>query len=150
MSSLQPFVYDTLILIHVLSFAIWLGLVLASMIVIKQLESKLTDPNADTATFSAILQGYIKGETKFIDYIFPLLLVSGLLLAFFFIGWNYWVFTKIGLVVLQFAATIGFIFTTVRKITYPCDKATYQKWYILFGISLSFFLVTLLFVYFGR
>ncbi len=150
MHSLQPFAYDTLILIHVLSFAIWLGLVLASFIVIRVLEPKLTDARADIPAFQGILQSYIKGETKFIDFTFPTLLISGLLLAGFFTGWNYWVFTKIVLVVLQFAATIGFIFSRIRKIEYPCSRKMYKKWYMLVGISLTFFTINILFVYFGR
>ena len=150
MSSLQPFLYDTLTLIHILSFAIWFGLVVASLIVIKVFEPKLTDPNIDAETYAGFLKSYIKGETKFIDIFFPLVIVSGILLAMFFTGWNNWVIIKIILVILQFAATMGFIFGVIRKITYPCDKRMYKNWYYLMGVSITFFSVTLIFVYFGR
>ncbi|MBP1464291.1 hypothetical protein EYB53_001085 [Candidatus Chloroploca sp. M-50] len=143
------FAYHALLLIHVACFAIWMGAIVASLLVVRTFEPRLTKPDGLTSD-GELLRAYIRHEVKLVDVVFLSLMISGLALAQFYLGWNTWVFLKIGLFIAQFAATMGFVFLRIRPITYPCTPATYRRWYQLFGVSLSFFAVTLLVVYFGR
>lgn len=149
----MPASMDTFTLLrfaHVAGFAAWFGTVLASVAVLKTLEAKLTDTNdpAGAAEYQALLQRFIKLETKIADIGFPVTVVSGLLLAWLHHGWDAWVFTKIGLVALQVALTMTYIFRRIHGITYPATPALFQRWYRLFGISLSMFALTLLVTFF--
>jgi len=85
-----------------------------------------------------------------VDVVFTAVILSGVLLAQFYTGWTTWVAIKMILIFAQFAATIGFIHRYVRSLTYPTTPDLYRRWYVLFTISLSFFTVILLVVFFGR
>ncbi|MCS7002169.1 MAG: hypothetical protein NZ518_04890 [Dehalococcoidia bacterium] len=140
-----------LLFIHVTSFAVWLGAVVASLLFVRSLEKRLTGQEGDPAVAAAILRGYILRETKLVDVLFPTVVVSGVLMATFLPPyWTAWTWTKLALVALQFVGTIGFVRLFVRRIRYPCTVAEYRRWYQLFAISLSFFGATLLVVFFGR
>ncbi|NNJ08886.1 hypothetical protein EKD04_000940 [Chloroflexales bacterium ZM16-3] len=141
--------YHVLLMIHVTCFALWMGAIVASLLVVRTLEGRLTNPAAAAAE-GELLRSYIRREVKLVDVVFIGLLVSGIALAQFYIGWNSWVLLKIGLFIAQFVATIGFIFLWIRPISYPCSPAMYRRWYQLFSVSIGFFVVTLLVVYLGR
>lgn len=143
------FLYHTLLMIHVVCFAIWMGAIAASLLVVHTFEPRLTRPDG-LASDGELLRAYIRHEVKLVDVVFLSLMISGIALAHFYTGWNSWVFLKIGLFIAQFAATMAFVFLRIRPITYPCTPAIYRRWYQLFGVSFSFFAVTLLVVYFGR
>lgn len=141
--------YRALLLVHVACFAIWMGAVVASLLVVRTLESRLTRPDADPAD-AALLRAYIRREIKLVDVVFVGLLVSGIALAQFHVGWSGWVLAKLGLYFAQLAVTMGFIAWRIRPISYPCTPATYRRWYQLFGVSLGMFAVVLGVIYFGR
>jgi hypothetical protein len=141
--------YHSLLMIHVVCFALWMGAVVASLLVVHTFESRLTRPDG-LASDGELLRAYIRHEVKLVDVAFISLLISGVALAQFYIGWSSWVLLKIGLFIAQFAATIGIIYLRIRPITYPCTPALYRRWYLLFSVSFSFFAITLLVVYFGR
>ncbi|NTV62528.1 MAG: hypothetical protein HGA65_03185 [Oscillochloris sp.] len=141
--------YHALLMIHVLCFALWMGAVVASLLVVHTFEGRLTRPDG-LASDGELLRSYIRHEVKLVDVAFTTLLISGITLAQFYIGWNSWVFLKLGLFIAQFGATVGMIYARIRQITYPCTPTLYRRWYQLFGVSFSFFAVTLLVVYFGR
>ncbi|MBK8988774.1 MAG: hypothetical protein IPM39_22325 [Chloroflexi bacterium] len=142
--------YKALLLVHITSFALWLGVVTAALLVIRTLESRLTDSANFRAGDEQLLRGYIRKEVKLVDVVFLLLIFSGILLAQFFIGWTTWVIIKIGLLVAQFIATMGYIRLYIRPITYPAPPNVYRRWYGLVAVSLTFFAVILLVVFFGR
>jgi hypothetical protein len=142
--------YNTLLFIHVTCFALWFGAVAASLLVVRTFQSRLTDLSRDPSDDLLLFRAYIRKETRLVDVVFIGLIISGTALAHFYMGWTTWVFVKLGLLVLQFICTIGYVFTTITKISYPCPPDVYRRWYILFGISFFFFAITLLTVFFGR
>ncbi|ACF12566.1 conserved hypothetical protein [Chloroherpeton thalassium ATCC 35110] len=143
--------YQVLLFLHVASFAIWMGIVVASLMLIKSMQPKLTDFEAkEIPEFVKVLKSYIGWEVKIVDVMFLTVIITGALLAHFYIGWNTWTITKGILVFFQLFATIGYVFVAVRKLEYPCKPSEFKKWYTLFTISLSFFTAMLLFVFFGR
>jgi hypothetical protein len=147
----MPYIYLALMLTHVASFAIWMGVLVASYLVVRTFEPRLTALDSPTAEADGeLLRAYIRREFKLIDVVFPTMLISGILLAQFFFGWRTWVFIKLGLVTAQFAATMFIVFTRIRSISYPCPKETYRQWYQLFAVLFGFFSVTLLVVYFAK
>lgn len=127
-----------------------MGAVAASLLVIRVFESKLTALNQDVSADAAMLRAYVRLETKMVDVVFIGAIVSGILLAQFYTGWTTWVFIKIGILVLQFAATIGYVAAAIMRVTYPCPPEVYKRWYKLFSISLTSFAIMLTFVFFGR
>lgn len=141
--------YRALLLIHVACFAIWMGAVVASMLVIRTLQARLTRPDGDPAD-AELLRAYIRREVKLVDVVFVGVLVSGIALAQYYVGWSSWAFAKLALYFVQFGATIAFIRLRIRPIGYPCTPALYGRWYQLFGVSLGMFAVVLLVTYFGR
>ncbi|MBX0329003.1 hypothetical protein K2Z83_15095 [Oscillochloris sp. ZM17-4] len=141
--------YHALLLIHVVCFALWFGAIVASLLVVRTLESRLTAADA-TAADAEIIRSYIRREVKLVDVVFVGLLVSGSILAQLYIGWTSWVLIKISLFIAQFIATMAFIFLRIRPISYPCSTQVYRRWYQLFSVSIGFFAITLLVVYFGR
>jgi len=143
--------YQVLLFLHIVSFAVWMGIVVASLMLIKSLQPKLTDfKAAEVQEFAKMLKNYIGLEVKIVDVMFLTVITTGASLAHFYIGWNAWTITKGILVFLQLLATIGYVFVAVRNIEYPCQPSEFKKWYTLFTISLSFFTAILLFVFFGR
>lgn len=142
--------YQLLLLIHITCFALWMGAVAASLLVVRTLEPRLTGVEGDAAADAGLLRAYIRREVKFVDVVFAGVLISGIVLAQVYYGWTPWVFLKIGLFVAQFAATMAYIHRFIRSLSYPCSPQLYRRWYGLFGLSLSFFLLTLLVVFFGR
>ena len=134
--------------LHITSFAAWFGTVLSSLFLLKTLEKRLTDTESDSTAYAALLQHYIKLETKVADVAFIGVILSGILLAGLYHGWTIWVFVKSGLIVLQVALTLGYIMRSIRPLTYPCSLVQYQNWYRLFGISLSMFALVLLVTFF--
>ncbi|NTV46627.1 MAG: hypothetical protein HGB11_08955, partial [Chlorobiales bacterium] len=131
--------HDLLLLIHITCFALWMGAVAASLLVIRVFEPRLTGSGPNVAEDAALLKAYIRKETKMVDVVFIGAIVSGILLAQFYTGWTTWVFVKIGLLVLQFSATIGYVFKSVMHISYPCTPEVYKRWYKLIGISFTSF-----------
>ena len=129
--------------VHIVSFAAWFGTILASLFFLKAIESKLTGNGNSTTEFAALLQRFLKLETKVADVAVIGVILSGILLAVFYQGWTLWVFVKSLLIVLQIALTIGYIIHSVRTLTYPCSKREYTSWYRLFGISLTMFALVL-------
>lgn len=142
--------YKALLLIHIASFALWMGAVAASALVVRTLEGRLTDNANFRPDDEQLLRGYIRKEVKLVDVVFLLVILSGILLAQFVTGWTSWVIIKIGLLVAQFIATMGYIRLYIHPITYPAPREMYRRWYGLFAVSLSFFTVILLVVFFGR
>jgi putative membrane protein len=134
---------DILRMIHITCFAAWFGTVLASLFLLKALEPDLTGENMKAADRAALLQSFIKLETKVADVAFIGVIVSGVLLAQFFHGWTPWVFIKSLLIILQVALTMGYIVKSIRPLTYPCSARQYSAWYRLFSISLTMFAIVL-------
>lgn len=130
-------------LLHIVCFAAWFGSVLASIYFLKTIEDRMTGNAATAKDFAQLLQRYIKLETKIADTGFKGVIVTGLLLAFFYYGWNVWLFVKIGLIVLQVILTLGYITRSIRTLNYPCSTIDYKRWYKLFSISLSMFALVL-------
>lgn len=142
--------YQFLLLVHVVCFALWMGAVAASLLVVRTFESRLTTIVGDVTSDAALLRAYIRREVKFVDVVFAGVLVSGIALAQLYTGWTSWVLTKIGLFVAQFVATMAYIQVFIRPLTYPCPPHLYRRWYGLFAVSLGFFAITLMVVFFGR
>ena len=129
--------------VHIVSFAAWFGTILASLFLLKAIESKLTGNDDNTAEYAQLLQRFLKLETKVADVAVIGVILSGILLAVLYHGWTLWVFVKSILIVLQITLTIGYIIRSVRTLTYPCSKREYNSWYRLFGISLTMFALVL-------
>jgi hypothetical protein len=131
--------------IHIVSFAAWFGSVLSSLFLLKTLEPILSGKKGNNVMeYAALLQKYIKLETKVADVSFIGVILSGLLLAGFYHGWTVWVFVKSGLIVLQVILTLGYIIRAIQPLSYPCSPSEYSRWYRLFAISLSMFALVLL------
>jgi|GEM_PF-382161 len=144
-----PMAFHTILrFLHIIFFASWFGTVMASLFVLKALESKLTGNDVYNTEFAALLQRFLKLETKVADVAVIGVIFSGIMLAAFFHGWTIWVFVKSFLIVLQVTLTIGYIMHSVRTITYPCSKREYANWYRLFGISLTMFALILIVTFF--
>ena len=143
--------YQLLLFLHVAAFAVWMGIVVASFMLLKTLQPKLTDFNSqEVAEFAKVLKGYIGKEIKIVDVMFLTVIITGILLSHFYIGWNTWTIMKSVLAVFQVVGTIGYVFVAVKDIEYPCSETQYKNWYRLIAISLSFFTAMLLLVFFGR
>jgi hypothetical protein len=135
-------------LIHVTCFSAWFGTVFASFFILKALEPKLTGGEEEAAESAALLQRFIKLETKVADVGFIGVIVSGIMLAQLYHGWTFWVFVKSMLLLLQLALTMGYIMMAIRPISYPCTPAEYRSWYRLFMISFAMFGVVLVITFF--
>ena len=123
-------VFHTIVrFLHIIFFASWFGTILASLFFLKAIENKLTGCDGNTAEFAALLQRFVKLETKVADVAVIGVILSGILLAVFYHGWTLWVGAKIVLMVLQIGLTIGYILRSVRTLTYPCSKLEYNSWY---------------------
>lgn len=136
--------------IHITGFAAWFGTIFASFFLLKTLEPGLTGEKQKADDYSLLLRRFIKLETKVADVAVISVILSGLLLAQFYVGWTPWVFVKIGLVLLQIALTMGFIVKAIQPISYPCDSMKYTAWYKLFTISFSMFGIILIVTFFLR
>ncbi|NTW51084.1 MAG: hypothetical protein HGB22_00645 [Chlorobiaceae bacterium] len=137
-------------LVHITGFAAWFGTIFASFFLLKTLEPGLTGDGSQAQEYRVLLMRFIKLETKVADVAVISVILSGLLLAHFYQGWSPWVFTKIVLLVLQIALTMGYIVKVIQRITYPCDALQYRSWYRLFTISFSMFAVVLAVTFFLR
>lgn len=136
--------HNLLRFLHVISFAAWFGSVLASLFLLKTLEPKLTcSDEKQSLEYSSLLQKYIRLETKVADAGFVGVILTGILLASLYHGWTLWVFVKSGLIIIQVALTLGYIVRAIQPLKYPCSASEYNKWYRLFGISLSMFTLVL-------
>lgn len=135
--------HTILLFIHVTCFAAWFGTVLASLFLLKTLESRLTGMAPRAGEDALLLREFIKRETKVADVAFIGVVLSGILLASFFHGWTLWVVAKSGLVVLQVALTMGYIIRAIQPISYPCPPEMFRNWYRLFAISLGMFALVL-------
>lgn len=133
----------TLLFVHVTCFAAWFGTVLASLFLLKTLESRLTGSASRAAEDAVLLREFIKRETKVADVAFIGVVISGILLASFFHGWTLWVVVKSLLIILQVALTMGYIIRAIQPLTYPCSPESFRNWYKLFAISLTMFAVVL-------
>ena len=103
-------VFHTIVrFLHIIFFASWFGTILASLFFLKAIENKLTGCDGNTAEFAALLQRFVKLETKVADVAVIGVILSGILLAVFYHGWTLWVGAKIVLMVLQIGLTIGYI-----------------------------------------
>ncbi|HWR00733.1 MAG TPA: hypothetical protein VN371_02635 [Chlorobaculum sp.] len=130
-------------LVHITGFAAWFGTIFASFFLLKTFEPVLTGEEKQAQEQRLLLMRFIKFETKVADVAVICVILSGLLLAHFYQGWTPWVFTKIALLILQIALTMGFIFKVIRPMTYPCDALEYSAWYRLFAISITMFAIVL-------
>ncbi len=83
-------------LLHITSFAAWFGTVLASLFLLKTLETSLTGKPDEAARDSVLLRSYIKLETRVADIAFIGVIITGILLASLYHGWGVWVFVKSG------------------------------------------------------
>ncbi|NTU54081.1 MAG: hypothetical protein HGA97_10360 [Chlorobiaceae bacterium] len=137
-------------LVHITGFAAWFGTIFASLFLLRTLEPGLTGEKKEADVHTLLLRRFIKLETKVADVAVISVILSGLLLAHFYEGWSTWVFTKIGLVILQIALTIGYIIKAIQPITYPCKASAYRPWYHLFAISFTMFGIILLTTFFLR
>ena len=142
-------VYQLLVFLHVTCFAIWFGSVVVSLMLIRVLEERLTDPQR-AAQFSDFLGSYIRLETKVVDVAFLGVAVTGVIMAQFFAGWSPWTIGKLALYVAQFGLTLWYIGARIRPLRYPCSRLEYRRWYELFAVSLGLFAVVLLWTFFGR
>lgn len=140
---------SVLLFLHVVCFALWMGAVAASMLVIRVLEPRLTNPDR-AAMDEELLKTYIRYEVKLVDMAFFGVLATGVLLAQFFVGWTLWTLTKLTLYLVQFGATMTYIAKFIRPLAYPCSRAEYKRWNGLFGLSFSLFFIALVWTYFGR
>lgn len=141
--------YSFLVFLHVTCFALWMGAVAASMLVIRTLEPRLTNPD-HAAQDSELLKTYIRYEVKLVDVAFFGVLLTGVTLAQFYVGWTLWTTVKLALYFVQFGATMFYIATFIKPLAYPCSPSDYKRWYGLFATSFSLFFVVLLWTYFGR
>ncbi|NTW63851.1 MAG: hypothetical protein HGA46_07150 [Chlorobiaceae bacterium] len=135
-------------LLHITSFAAWFGTVLASLFLLKTLETTLTGKPDEAARDSVLLRSYIKLETRVADIAFIGVIITGILLASLYHGWGVWVFVKSGLIILQVALTMGYIVRYIQPLGYPCSPEAYRNWYRLFTISLTMFALVLLVTFF--
>jgi putative membrane protein len=128
-------------LVHITGFAAWFGTIFASLFLIRTLEPGLTDEEErlPAKEYSALLQRFIRLETKVADVAVISVIVSGLLLAHLYHGWTPWVTVKIVLLLLQIALTIGWIIKAIKPLAYPCKPLQYSAWYRLFAISFTMF-----------
>ncbi len=148
-STFEPMFFHALLrFLHIIFFASWFGTILASLFLLKALESKLTSPDDHNTEYSAFLQRFLKLETKVADVAVIGVIISGIMLAALFHGWTIQVFVKSALIVLQIVLTISYIMRSVRSISYPCSKSEYGNWYRLFGISLIMFFLVLVVTFF--
>lgn len=141
--------HSLLLLLHVVCFALWFGAVAASALVVRVLQPRLTD-DASGARDAELLRAYIRLEVKLVDVAFFGVLISGVLLAQFFVGWSTWTVVKLSLYFAQFAATMLYIGKYVRPLAYPCSLSEYRRWHGVFVIALVFFSLALGWTYFGR
>ncbi len=141
--------YSLLVFLHVSCFALWMGAVAASMLVIRTLEPRLTNPDRAIQD-SELLNTYIRYEVKLVDVAFFGVLLTGVTLAHFYVGWTIWTAVKLALYFVQFGATMFYIATRIKPLLYPCSPSDYKRWYGLFATSFSLFFVVLLWTYFGR
>jgi putative membrane protein len=137
-------------LVHITAFAAWFGTIFASFFLLKTLEPGMTGEEKQARDYRGLLMRFIKLETKVADVAVISVIVSGLFLAHFYQGWTPWVFTKITLLILQIALTMGYIVKVIQRITYPCDALTYRSWYRLFSISFTMFGIVLAVTFFFR
>jgi len=135
--------HTLLLFIHVTCFAAWFGTVLASLFLLKTLESRLTGSALRAGEDALLLREFIKRETKVADVAFIGVVLSGILLASFFHGWTLWVAVKSGLIVLQVSLTMGYIIRAIQPLSYPCTPEMFRNWYRLFAISLGMFALVL-------
>ncbi len=145
----MPAIYSLLLLLHVSCFALWFGAVAASALVIRTLQPRLTDASSG-AHDAELLRAYIRQEVKLVDVAFFGVFITGFLLAQFFVGWSLWSIVKLSLYMAQFLATMLYIRQYIRPLTYPCSFLQYRKWYGVFAVAFTFFLLTLSWTYFGR
>ncbi len=141
--------YRALLFLHVSCFALWMGAVAASMLVIRTLEPRLTSPERATQD-SDLLKTYIRYEVKLVDVAFFGVLFTGVALAHFYVGWTLWTVVKLALYFVQFGATMFYIAMFIKPLVYPCSPHDYQRWYGLFATSFSLFFIVLVWTYFGR
>jgi len=134
--------------LHIIFFASWFGTILASLFLLTSLESKLTGNDENTPEFAALLQRFLKLETKVADVAVIGVIITGTILTVFYHGWTIWVVVKSLLIILQIALTISYIIRSVRTLTYPCTKSEYGSWYRLFGISFTMFALVLIVTFF--
>ncbi|MBN1278180.1 MAG: hypothetical protein K9I59_02095 [Chlorobium sp.] len=132
-----------LLFVHITCFAAWFGTVLASLFLLKTLESRLTGTAERAAEYALLLREFIKRETKVADAAFIGVVLSGILLASLFHGWTFWVILKSLLIVLQVALTMGYIIRAIQPLSYPCSPESFRNWYKLFAISLTMFALVL-------
>ncbi len=142
-------VYQWLLLIHVVCFAIWFGSVVVSWLLIRALEERLTDPQR-AAQFAELLRHYIRLETRVVDVAFVGVVVTGVVLAQFFVGWSPWVIGKLVLYLIQFGLTLWYLLVHLRPLRYPCSPREYRRWYELLTLSFVVFGASLVWTYFGR
>ncbi|MCF8382655.1 MAG: hypothetical protein K9G39_03525 [Chlorobium sp.] len=140
--------HTILLFIHITCFAAWFGTVLASLFLLKTLESRLTGTALRAGEDALLLREFIKRETKVADVAFIGVVMSGILLASFFYGWTIWVVVKSGLIVLQVALTMGYIIRAIQPLSYPCPPEMFRNWYRLFAISLGMFALVLCVTFF--
>jgi len=132
-----------LLFVHVTCFAAWFGTVLASLFLLRTLESRLTGSAESAVENGHLLREFIRLETKVADVAFIGVVLSGILLASLFHGWTFWVIAKSLLIVLQVALTMGYIIRAIQPLTYPCTIESFRNWYKLFAISLTMFALVL-------
>jgi putative membrane protein len=129
-------------------FAAWFGTVLASLFLLRTLETRLTGTAKHADENAIMLREFIKLETKAADVAFIGVVFSGILLAWLFHGWTIWLGVKTGVIVLQVVLTMGYIVRSIRPLSYPCSPEAYRNWYRLFAISLTMFALVLLITFF--
>jgi len=137
-----------LLFVHVTCFAAWFGTVLASLFLLRTLESRLTETAESAVENGFLLREFIRLETKVADVAFIGVVLSGILLASLFHGWTFWVIVKSLLIVLQVALTMGYIIRAIQPLTYPCTLESFRNWYKLFAISLTMFALVLCVTFF--
>ena len=67
--------------LHIIFFASWFGTILASLFLLKSLESKLTGNDENTPEFAALLQRFLKLETKVADVAVIGVIITGIILS---------------------------------------------------------------------
>jgi len=137
-----------LLFVHVTCFAAWFGTVLASLFLLRTLESRLTETAESAVENGFLLREFIRLETKVADVAFIGVVLSGILLASLFHGWTFWVIVKSLLIVLQVALTMGYIIRAIQPLTYPCTIEAFRIWYKQFAISLTMFALVLCVTFF--
>ncbi len=142
-------IYRWLVLVHVVCFAIWFGSVVVSWLLIRALEERLTDAQR-AEPFAALLRHYIRLETRVVDVAFVGVVVTGVAMAQFFVGWSPWVVGKLVLYLVQFGVTLWYLLVHLRPLCYPCTAREYRRWYELLTLSFVVFGLSLVWTYFGR